>query len=199
MAKAITEKTEQIEKSDQNIPPVEARKPATGVGFRRLAILCFLLLVVILECGAAYLLIPVAPPLVPNADLESVASNIVQKSGEGNDSAPEPDAQTGIEVNLGEFSVTSYQPTTNTTLRIDFHLYGVIESDKKEEFDMIFAANNHRFRDIVISSVRSAQLADLTDTGLALIKRQVLEKTNRLLKKPYLNSIIVSDFSFIEQ
>jgi hypothetical protein len=51
----------------------------------------------------------------------------------------------------------------------------------------------------VIVTLRSSELGDLTDAGLGLIKRRILEKTNRTLGKPYLRSVIFSDFSFIEQ
>ena len=59
--------------------------------------------------------------------------------------------------------------------------------------------NLHRFRDQVIVILRSSDLEDLTDAGLGLIKRKILEKTNPLLGKPYLQAVIFSDFSFIEQ
>jgi hypothetical protein len=37
----------------------------------------------------------------------------------------------------------------------------------------------HRFRDQVIVTFRSAEMADLTDAGLGLMKRTILEKANR--------------------
>ena len=47
--------------------------------------------------------------------------------------------------------------------------------------------------------MRSADIDDLTEAGLGLIKRKILDKTNRLLAKPYLKKVIFSDFSFVEQ
>jgi flagellar FliL protein len=51
----------------------------------------------------------------------------------------------------------------------------------------------------VIVIVRSAEITDLTDAGLGLIKRKIMEKTNRMIGKSMLHSVIFSDFSFIEQ
>ena len=51
----------------------------------------------------------------------------------------------------------------------------------------------------MLTTIRSAELADLTDPGLGLIKRQILEKTNRALGKPVLQGIVFSDFVAVEQ
>ena len=104
-----------------------------------------------------------------------------------------------VEVDLGKFGVTSFQPSTNSTLLIDFHLYGTVGGEEKAAFDRAMEGNQHRFRDQVIVIVRSSELTDLTDAGLGLIKRKILEKSNRLLGKPYIRSVIFSDFSFVEQ
>jgi flagellar FliL protein len=59
--------------------------------------------------------------------------------------------------------------------------------------------NQHRFREQVIVTVRSSEITDLTDAGLGLVKRKIMDKTNRMLGKQLLQTIIFSDFSFIEQ
>ena len=38
------------------------------------------------------------------------------------------------EVKLGDFHITTFQPITNTTLRIDFSLYGTVLADNLNEF-----------------------------------------------------------------
>lgn len=112
---------------------------------------------------------------------------------------PDADPAEQVEVVLGEFSVTAYQPATNTTLRIEFNLYGTVGVKEQKEFMTALEENQHRFREQVIVIVRSAEITDLTDAGLGLIKRKIMEKTNRMIGKPYLRSVIFSDFSFIEQ
>lgn len=125
------------------------------------------------------------------------------------------------EVNLGKFSLSALNPTTNTTLLIDFHLYGTTvekESHADEaaagdhgghgaaegsvdnsKFAQLYKKNEHRFRDQVIVIIRNAELADLTDPGLGLIKRQILAKTNALFGEPLLKEVIFSDFAVVEQ
>jgi flagellar basal body-associated protein FliL len=103
------------------------------------------------------------------------------------------------EVDLGEFHVTAFQPLTNTTVRVDLHLYGTVAHGQEESFAGLFEAKKQRFRDQAIATIRSAEMADFTEPGLGLIKRRILETTNRTLGKPCLEAVLFSDFSFIEQ
>jgi hypothetical protein len=120
--------------------------------------------------------------------------------GEGKAAAePVLDADGQQEVDLEEFSVTAHRATSDTTFRMEFHLFGIIDGSDKEEFDTLLKANQRRFREQVLVIVRSAEPPDLADPELGLIKRQILEKTNRLLGKPLLKTIIITDFSYLQQ
>lgn len=103
------------------------------------------------------------------------------------------------EIDMGEYSLTAFQPASNTTLLVNFHLYGTIAGEEEGFFAASYEANKHRIRDQVLTTIRSAEIADLTDPGLGLIKRQILEKTNRTLGKPVLQGIVFSDFLAVEQ
>jgi flagellar basal body-associated protein FliL len=103
------------------------------------------------------------------------------------------------EVDLGQFSLTTLQPASNTTLLVDFHLFGTVTSENEAMATELIERHKHRVRDQVLTTVRSAEIADLTDPGLGLIKRQILEKTNRALGKPILQGVIFSDFLVVEQ
>jgi len=104
-----------------------------------------------------------------------------------------------VEVDLEDYSVTAYQPLSNTTLRIDFHLYGTVAESEKDEFKRLFDENKHRIREQVIVTIRSSEVTDLTDAGWGLIKRKIHDKINRTLGKSMLKTVGVSDFSFVEQ
>jgi flagellar FliL protein len=47
--------------------------------------------------------------------------------------------------------------------------------------------------------IRNSRVEDLTDPGLALLKRKILAKSNELLGKLLLKAVLFSDFSYIEQ
>ncbi|MCS7305080.1 MAG: flagellar basal body-associated FliL family protein [Thermoguttaceae bacterium] len=170
-------------------------------GLEKVLVALFLVGIVGTECLVVYLFLPSE---TDTAALASGGTSLDQNSGGHSisvSSEPLTEALSvpQVEVDLGDFSVTSYQPISNTTLRIDFHLYGTVATEDQKAFQEALQANIHRFRDQVISVIRSAELTDLTDAGLGLIKRKILEKTNALLGKRYLKAVIFSDFSFIEQ
>ena len=154
--------------------------------------------VIAVECLVAYLYIPgpsqtaAMAGVVPDADAET---DPLLSGEEQADVVPEDQ----VEVNLGEFHVVSFQPASSTTLRIDFELYGTVIAEDQAKFDEAWQENKHRFRDQVIMTIRGCELSELTDAGLGLIKRKILEKSNRTLGKPLLQAVIFSEFSFIEQ
>ncbi len=191
MAQSPSKPDETPETQEQN--PASAA-PSSLLG--KIKILLFVALVIALECAAAYWYLPSA---TESALLAGVAEEKKEESKTSREQEAGKKQNDQVEVDLGEFSVTAYQPVSNTTLRIDFHLYGTIEAAEQKEFTIRREENLHRFRDQVIVTVRSSEITDLTDAGLGLVKRKIMDKTNRMLGKPFLQSIIFSDFSFIEQ
>lgn len=161
----------------------------------RLLIGAFIAGVILLECFAAYLLIPSAQEVSNRAEAavkEQIAAEMTAEK------KPDGDAVTR-EFDLGKFRVSRYQPASNTTINVDFHLWATIKEEDFKEFETRFASSQHRFREQVIVITRNAEVPELTDPGLALIKRQILEKTSTVLGKALVQSIIFSDFSYVEQ
>lgn len=180
---------------------VEEAPRKTGSFLGKVLVGGFLVGVVTVECLTVYLFLPGEAETAALAGIPpSGATEEVGRLPPLSEEVLTPQkAVPQVEVDLGEFTITSYQPLSNTTLRIDFHLYGTVATEHQPAFQEALQANIHRFRDQVIVIVRSADLTDLTDPGLGLIKRKILEKTNALLGKRYLKAVILSDFSFIEQ
>ncbi len=180
-----------------NEGPTSDGKPAI---LSKLILLTVLASIVVAECIAASLILPSAEETAALAGMQSDDPPPTENSGIMEElAALDAEVKNQKEVDLGRFTVTAFQPLSNTTMRIDFQLYGTVSKDDEEEFTTAWADSQHRLRDQVIVTVRSSELGDLTDAGLGLIKRRILEKTNRTLGKPYLRSVIFSDFSFIEQ
>jgi flagellar basal body-associated protein FliL len=103
------------------------------------------------------------------------------------------------EVELGHFNVTHFNPASNTTLSIDFELYGSVLAENEEEFHHLLEKNKVRVREQVIMTLHAAGSKELSDAGLGLIKRQILEKTNRALGHPMLREVLFSKFNFVER
>jgi flagellar FliL protein len=162
--------------------------------------------IVLAQCLVVYLWLPAGSDRTANA-----SSKVEPNSSESAHQAAAPEQS---EVDLGAFSLTVFNPNTNNNLLIDFHLYGTVagapadegaeKTDKADESDAgklqgLLKKNKHRFRDQIIVTVRNSQIADLTDPGLGLIKRQILAKTNALLGEPLLKEVVFSDFVVVEQ
>ena len=179
--------------------------PGSGSGMKgKLIALAIVLVIVLAECAVAILAFPSANDTAtltqamlatPDAAAKAAADNVVTE--------PPPEEQRSdeevLEIDLGEFDVSSYQPLSNTTLRISFHLYGIVAADDETQILDLLEAKRQRMREQVLVILRSAELPDLAHAALGLIKRRILEKTNRTFGEPLLREIIFSDFSFMEQ
>ena len=103
------------------------------------------------------------------------------------------------ELELGSYSIAKHIASSNTTLRIDFTLVGTVLTEKTQEISEVLAVNKHRLREKVVLEIRAAEISDLMNPGLGLIKRRILEKSNSLFGDPVFHAIVISDFSFMEQ
>jgi flagellar FliL protein len=180
-------------------PQAEEQAPAAAAKtnpFGKIKILLFVALVIAVECVVAYWYLPKTAETAALAG-SAVENKVESKTKAKQDAEDEQNRQ--VEVDLGEFNVTAYQPASNTTLRIDFHLYGTVAAKDQKDFMTRLEENLHRFRGQILETVRSSEITDLTDAGLGLVKRKIMDKTNRMLGKQLLQTIIFSDFSFIEQ
>jgi flagellar FliL protein len=140
---------------------------------------------------------------------EGLQAQAASQRADGQSAAADEDAGPGktpgagrsapeTEVDLGKFSIVVHNPDDRGTARINFHLIGTVEDRQREEFSQQLARCQHRLRDQVIDEVQNAEAGDLTDPGLALIKRKILERSNDLLAKPLLRTVVLSDYSRVE-
>jgi flagellar FliL protein len=209
---------------DQPTAPVKEKEPEAPsriVGLSsKLKIGGILAAVVAAQCVLAWLLLPSAGSAQSADSKRDHGSTNPDLAVVQHD---DPNAERR-EVDLGKFSVTSIDPASNTTLLIDFHLYGGVlvepgdelaeanagehgeghkkvegEPDDNTRFGKLLKKNKHRFRDQVIVIIRNAQMSDLSDPALGLIKRQILAKTNTLFGEPLLKEVIFSDFAVVQQ
>ena len=217
--------------SDHAAPPAAPAPAATAAApaasgkssmLTKIVVLAFMVAVIGGECLVACFYLP----SMSAASAPAAPDKVEHAEGHAEEEPAPPEAKR--EVDLGKYSITSFQPASNTTLLIDFHMFGTVTAEaadtaaaapagdahgsghggghgdaaapaSDDEFTRLFEKNKHRLRDQVIVIVRSAELTDFADPSLGLIRRKILEKSNRLLGKPLLEEVIFSDFSLIEQ
>jgi len=189
--------------SETSPAPDDAATPRSASGLlTMLKAIAFIAIIVVVEVVAASMFIPSAQ------DTEKIARQYVAATA--GDSAPTASAeedghgkgksdQNVTEVELGTFNITRFNPASNTTLSIDFELYGIVLAAEEAELKELLGKNKIRVREQVILTLHAAESKDLSDAGLGLIKRQILEKTNRALGQPLLKEVLFSKFNFVER
>lgn len=155
---------------------------------------------VVVEVVAAGLMIPSAK------DTEQLAKDLAAaERGEDAEDADEKTAEEEaeqeetVEVEIGTFSVTRYNPEADKTTNIDFELFATVLAEEQEEFTERFDSNKNRVREQVVLTLHGAQTTDLTSPELGLIKRKILEKTNHALGKPLVRQVLLTRFNFVER
>jgi hypothetical protein len=180
---------------------VDSAKPAGRGLFRLLKAVAFVSVIVVVEIVVASMITPTAQETDKLAHELAAASHgeTADKHDKHAEDEGHGDAHNLREVELGSYNVTRFNPATNTTLAIDFELFGTVLADDVTNFEHHFENSKARIREQVTMTLHGAESSSLTDAGLGLIKRQILEKTNRALGEPLLKEVLFSKFNFVER
>ncbi|TWU00321.1 hypothetical protein Pla108_12700 [Botrimarina colliarenosi] len=157
---------------------------------------------------AALVLVEVvgAAMLIPSAEETEKLARELSRAAKGEDA--EIEQQDGATVDAGVVTrevelltdnITRFNPDSDTTLNVDFSVYGVVLADEEEDFLKEFQANTSRIHEQIMLTIHAAESADLANAGLGLIKRQILEKTNRSLGRPMVREVVFTKLNFIER
>jgi len=198
----MADKVEQIsEGGDAETNTKAAKKSGLMTLIKAVA---FVSVIILLQIAAASVLVPSAEETaqIANQLAATGASDDVQGdiTTSASDAASESPILTDMsEVSLGAYHVVTYDTDTGASLNVDFDLFATVQSNEESEFFTLFESNSHRIRDQIFITVRGTEVTDLTDPTLGLIKRKILEKTNRALGKPLLHEVVFSKFSFVER
>ncbi len=180
-------------KSTGDQPAEEADQPRGGLmGMVKVGV--FILAITVVECVVAYLYVGSAGP---QTDAQA-ATELDDGTDDDLEEEKPKDVEETVEVSLGAFNMTTFQPP-NTTLRINFELYGEVTLDDQAKFSEIYEEKQHRFREQVLVIVRSSEVSDFTDPVLGLLKRKIFKKINQLVGPPTLRKLIISKFDYYEQ
>lgn len=174
-----------------NVPTGDPEAPGNRPrsGGRKLKILALLLTVMAVEGAGIYLLIP--SPSTTASD---------EKPAE-----PEETAKTGVahtvEVPIEPVvNVTNSLAAPGSIIHVTFKLVAVVPRDQQLSFeDAANVEHNARVRQAIVKVARSANMDDLSDPELSTLKRLIREEMNKVLRKSYVNEIVISDFKTMEQ
>jgi len=197
----MADQAEQISDDDDGNNGDDATGKSKKSGLMTLVkAIAFISVIVLLQIAAASVLVPSAKETteIANQLAATGASHDVQveENPDAKDSEEETLASIDMsEVSLGSFHVVTYDPDTGASLNVD----STVQSNEEGDFFALFESNENRIREQIHIIIRGTEVTDLTDPTLGLIKRKILEKTNRALGKPLLHEAVFSKFSFVER
>ncbi len=103
------------------------------------------------------------------------------------------------EVKMGEFTCTNSTASPGIIVNVSFTLTAVTTPAQASSLEAQLKAHEARVRQVVNKIVRSSSQEDLNDPNLGTIKRLVREEVNRLLRKSFLQEVVISDIRTLEQ
>jgi flagellar basal body-associated protein FliL len=201
-AGAVADEQAAVEEQKEETPVEAPKRKGRGM-FRLIKAVAFVSVIVVVQIVVAKMLAP-TPQDTARLAQELTAASHGQSADAQEEQAKDGKGHAGSEQNLhevelGTYNITRFNPATNTTLAIDFELFGTVLADDVGTFQHHFETNNARIKEQITLTMHSAGSKDLTDAGLGLIKRQILEKTNRALGQPMLKEVLFSKFNFVER
>jgi hypothetical protein len=166
----------------------ETSEAASGgkfaLGGKKAKVLALLVIVMIVQGAAMYLLFP--KPAETNKD-DAVSSDPEEGSGSSNIAT--------AEVLIDSFNTTNSRAEPGSVLNVTFELVAEVSSDNELVFtEAANKAHKARVKQAIVEVIRSASLPDLNDPDLITIKRLMKEKINKVLRNSYVIQVFVSEF-----
>lgn len=139
--------------------------------------------------GVVFLLLMPGQPKPVAGETQSKDEPSGKDEGTGTDAAEEP---------LGE----PYNCTNNkeeSMMHLRFKVAAVVKTNDAVQFRESVTKHKNRIRQAIEKIFRSAERDELNDANLNALKRSMKEEVNKVLRKSYVDEIVVYDFSMIEQ
>ena len=173
-----------------------------GKSKKKLLIGAIVLVVVLVQGVVTYLLIPHASSSDAGhkpAEKEhgAAAAHEPDHGHHGHDA--EPHEGDVAEVSLGNFSFSNGVAVPGVILHVDFKLTAITAAKQAASLESQVKVHDARIRQAVNKIVRGSNLEELNDPNMHAIKRSIREEVNRLLRKSYVNEVVITDIRTIEQ
>ena len=177
--------------------PSAVASPAAGGLKSKLLVGVFVSGVVIAETIVFFLMVPSGEEVAALAEsrLIAVAQEIDAKKDKEHGNA-EKDAI--AEFDLGTYIVSFVPSGADHNFRVEFKLFGTLNSADEPHLQALFSGREKRFRHRMLLEIRNASLQELQENQLGLIQRRVLATSTELLGEAVLLSVGFSDYQVLE-
>lgn len=134
-------------------------------------------------------------PLQAQTAMQPTAAS-AQGDAKAEEEAKEKEQQQRALFDLGQFRLRELRPTRNETAKITFALQLVLARDLDQRLLKQLEHWRHRLRDQVIIAIRTSERVDFLEPNLDKLQRRILLRVNRLLKKPYIEEVLFTEYVF---
>ena len=104
-----------------------------------------------------------------------------------------------IEKELGEYDVTIHDSKSGTTYAVDCTVVCTINENDKSSFDKLYKDNQYRVREQIMIQFREANIEDLAEKQLGLIKKRISKNINELFDGKMLREVHLPEFNYYQQ
>ncbi|QDU79125.1 hypothetical protein Pla110_08300 [Polystyrenella longa] len=134
-------------------------------------------------------------PATPQTDGELIESQFSDDNFDSGGSSV-----TDEEVPIDSFNCTNTSAIDEGVIHVSFHLAATTSPSNRAGFELaVTQSAERRVKEAVERVARNAPYDDLKDPYLASIKRQIKDEINKVLRKSYVNDILLTEFKIIEQ
>ena len=173
-------------------PEVEEKSGGSGKGL----VIAFVAVVVLLETGMFFFMVPSAEEVSAIAEEKLIKS---VQDGEEAAAAQESDENEVTEVRLGDFGEIFSPIDTEQTYRVELKLFGLVRMKNKETMEKEFTEKEGRLHHAIRLKIRNSELSELQDNQLGLLERRILTTCNHLLDEDWLLGVGFNKYQLIEQ
>jgi len=162
---------------------------------KKMLIGVIVLIVVAVQAIVTYLLVPHSTASDPGHKTPE-KETATAPAGEHETESNEGDV---AEVALGDFSFSNGTAMPGSIINVSFKLAAVTSAKQATSLEALVKTHAARIGQAVNKIVRGSNLEELNDPNLYAIKRSVRDEVNRVLRKSYVNELVITDFRTIEQ
>jgi flagellar basal body-associated protein FliL len=184
------------EAEDQEPNVEEQEQPAPTSSGGKGLIIAFVAVVVLMETGMFFFLVPSAEEVSALAEAKLIKS--VQE-GEAAEEDQENDENKVKEFTMGKYGEVFSPIDTERNYRVEIDLYGLIRKKNKETMEAEFAEKEGRLRHAIRMKIRNSALEELNENNLGLLERRILTTCNHLLEDDLLLGIGFKSYTLQEQ
>jgi len=186
---------DEVEDIEENEEDEQQEEQATSGGGKGLLI-AFVGLVVLLETGMFFFMVPSADQVSALAE-----QKLIQSIQDGESEAEEQasDENKVEEVTLGRFGETFSPIDTEKTYLVEINLYGLVRSKNKDAMKDEYSEKEGRLSHAIRMTIRNSALEELSENNLGLLERRILTRCNHLLEDDLLLGVGFKGYQLIEQ